>query len=278
MLLPDAPRRAASIRERGELYRQQHFPRTGDLLLELARVVEAGEDDKREATFNQIAPTYRQEYSGGDSDFLALHDFIDGNIKGAISANSAMFTRKLLEVTPLISSMGKAATVMGKMATVFLSRGRLPKEEQYYAACLLHAMDIEGQFDEACRLNYVFFKASLGEDVTLSEAAGLTIRQMRDRMRQDSGGRSEILFFGWQEGHLRNCFAHMRITYDATNNTMHFVDVNSSGVETYNETWSYDQFAKFYHLANGVPLVFLHLTMILGARDMAFAANPFQMN
>jgi len=153
--------------------------------------------------------------------------------------------------------------------------GSLPNEEKYYAACLLHAMDIEGQFDEACRVNYVLFKASLGEDVTLSQAAGLTVREIRERMRQASNGRSEILFLGWQEGHLRNCFAHMRITYDATNNTMRFVDVNASGVETYNETWTYEQFVKFYNLANGVSLVFLHLTMILGARDMAFAANPF---
>jgi len=238
-------------------------------------VVETGQDDRRESIFNQIAPTYRDEYSGGDSDFIALHDFIDGSIKGAISANQSAFTRKLQEVSPLISSMGNAATVMGKMATVFLGLGRLPNEERYYAACLLHAMDIEGQFDEACRLNYVFFKASLGEDVTLSEAAGLTVRQIRERMSQLSNGRSEILFVGWQEGHLRNCFAHMRITYNSANDTMRFVDVNPNGVETYNQTWTYDQFAKFYHIANGVSLVFLHLSMILGAHDLAFATNPF---
>src|SRR5208283_3918850 len=71
ILLPDAPRRAANIREKGEVYRQQHFPRTGALLLQLAQVVETGEDDKREGVFNQIAPTYRDEYSGGDSEFLA---------------------------------------------------------------------------------------------------------------------------------------------------------------------------------------------------------------
>ncbi len=276
-MLPDAPRRAASIRERGESYRQQHFPRTGDLLLQLAQIVERGEDDKRERIFNQIAPTYRDEYSGGDSEFLALHDFIDGVLIDLISANRTGFSRKLLEVSPLIASMGKAATVMEKMASLFLSAESLPNEEKYYAACLLHAMDIEGQFDEACRLIYVLFKASLGEDITLSEARGLQVREIRDRMRQPSNGGSEILFRGWQEGHLRNCVAHMRLQYNAANNSMHFVDVNGSGVETYNETWLYEQFVKFFHLANGVSLVFLHLAMILGVRDMVFATNPFDV-
>ena len=274
-MLPEAPRRAASIRERGELYRQQGFPRTGKLLLELAQVVETGQDDKRQSVYDQIAPIYRQEYSGADRDFLALHDFIDGIIDAAIRANRTGFSQKLLELSPLITSMGKAATVMGKLASLFLGAGHLPDEQRYYAACLIHALDIEGQFDEACRLLYVLFKFSLGENVTLDEARALHVRQIRDRMRQPTNDSSEILFLGWQEGHLRNCVAHMRFEYNAINDTMHFVDVNNSGVETYNRTSSYNEFAKFYHLANGVSLVFLHATMMLGAHDMAFAPNPF---
>lgn len=240
--------------------------------------MERGEDGERERVFNQIAPTFREEYCGRDGDFLALYDFIEDILIGSISTMRAGFRDKLLELSPLLTSMRRSATVMGRIASSFLAAGRLSNEDMYYAACLLHAMDIEGQFDEACRLIYVLFKASLGENVLLSQAADLSVKDVRDLMRQPSNGRSEILFLGWQEGHLRNCIAHMRMEYNATNGTMHFVDVNRDGVETYNETWSYAQFVKFFHLANGVSFLFLHLVMILGAHDMAFATDPFQMN
>jgi hypothetical protein len=176
-LWPDAPKRAANIREKGEIYRQQGLPQTGNLLLELAQVVETGQDDKREIVFNQIAPTFREEYSARDADFLALYDFIEDTLIGSISTVKAAFRDKLLELSPLLTLMRKSATVMGKIASSFLAAGHLSNEERYYAACLLHAMDIEGQFDEACRLMYVLFKASLGENVLLAQAADLSAKR-----------------------------------------------------------------------------------------------------
>lgn len=276
--MPDAPRRAASIRERGNIYSREGFPRTGKLLLQLAKVVERGEDDKRQSVFEQIAPTFRIEY-GIDSDFLALYDFIDEILIDSVLNKIVGFADKLLELKPLIDSMQKGATIIGTISSAFLRAGRLTDEERYYAACLLHAIDVEGQFDEACRIIYVLYKASLGENVNYSDVVGLKVHQLRDMMRPLSGGRSDILFFGWQEGHLRNCMAHVRLEYNVANDTMHFVDIDMrDGRQTYNQTWSFQQFSKFLHMAHGVSFVFLHLVMILGAHDMAFATNPFQAN
>jgi hypothetical protein len=273
--LPDAPRRAASIRDRGNIFRGQGLPRTGLALLQLAEVVERGEDDRRQSVFEQISRTFRSEY-GIDLDFLALYDFIDEIIIDSVSNKVVGFPDKLLELKPLLDLMQRGATLMGTISSAFLRAGRLTDEERYYAACLLHVVDVDGQFDEACRILYVLFRASRGENVNYSDVAGLRVDQIRDMMRPISGGRSDILFVGWQEGHLRNCMAHVRLEYNATNDTMHFVDVDMrSGRETYNEIWSYQQFAKFLHMTNGVSFVFLHLVMILGAHDMAFATNPF---
>lgn len=258
------------------MYRAEHFERTGNLILQLAQYVETGEDDKRKAVFEQIFPTFRAEYSNGDDDFLALYDFIEEILIESVLSMKAGFREKLLELAPLIKGMQKGATVMGKIAALFFKAGRLTDEERYYAACLIHAMDVEGQFDEACRLIYVLYKASLGENVTFSEAAGLSVKELRNMMRQSSHGRSDILFEGWQEGHLRNCVAHMRMEYNAANDEIHFVDVDRDSNETYNETWSFRDFSRYFQLANGVSFVFLHLVMILGAHDMAFATNPFQ--
>jgi hypothetical protein len=273
--LPDAARRAASIRERGNIYSAQGFPKTGQLLLQLAEVVERGEDVKRQSVFDQIAPTFRTEY-GIDSDFLTPFDFIDGILIDSVLNKVVGFADKLLELKPLLDSMQKAANVMGTISTAFLKAGRLTNEERYYAACLLHVIDVEGQFDEACRIIYVLYKASQGENISYSDVVGLRVDQLRDMMRPLSGGRSDILFLGWQEGHLRNSMAHVRLEYNAANDRMHFVDVDTrTGRQTYDQTFSFEQFSKFLHMTNGVSFVFLHLVMVLGAHDMAFATNPF---
>jgi len=274
-LLPDAARRAASIRQRGDIFIGQALPKTGQLLLQLAEVVERGEDDKRQSVFEQISPTFRTEY-GIDSDFLALYDFIDGILVDSVLNQVVGFADKLLELKPLLDSMQKGANVMGTISTAFLKASKLTDEERYYAACLLHVIDVEGPFEEACRIIYVLYKISQGENVNYSDVVGLNVHQLRDMMRPLSGGRSDILFLGWQEGHLRNCMAHVRLEYNASNGMMHFNDVDPRTREpTYNKTWSYQDFSKFLHMTNGVSFVFLHLVMILGAHDMAFATNPF---
>jgi hypothetical protein len=244
--------------------------------LQLAHIVEIGEDDKRKPLFDQIMPTFREEYTDGDEDFLALYDFIEDMLIDSILTMKAGFREKLLELSPLIRAMQKAATVMGKIASLFLKAGRLSDEERYYAACLIHAMDVEGQFDEACRLLYVLYKASLGENVKFSEAAGLSVKKLRTIMSQLTACRSDILFLGWQEGHLRNSVAHMRLEYNAAKDEMHFVDMDTDRNVTYDKTLPFKDFSRYFHLANGVSFVFLHLVMILGAHDMAFATDPFQ--
>lgn len=273
--MPDAPRRAASIRERAEVFRQGHFPQTASLLVQLAQVVERGEDDKRESVFEQILPTFRTEY-GIDSDFLALYDFIEEIIIDSVSNKVVGFADKLLELKPHLDSMQKAANVIGTISSAFLRAGRLTNEERYYAALLLHVIDVDGQFDEACHIIYVLYKASQRENVSYSDVVELRVHQLRDMMRPLTQGRSDILFFGWQEGHLRNCMAHVRLEYNASNDMMHFNDVNPrTGQTTYNKNWSFQNFSNFFHMTHGVSLVFLQLVMILGARDMAFASNPF---
>lgn len=277
-MLPEAPRRAASIRERGNIFIAQGFPKAGQLLLQLAEVVERGEDGRRQSIFDQIVPTFGIEY-GIDSDFSTLFDFLDEILIDPALIGTVGFADKLLELKPFIDSMQKGATIMGTIAGAFLKAGNLRNEERYYAACLIHTIDVEGQFDEACRIIYVLYKASRGENIGYSDVVNLKVPQIRDIMRPLSGGKSDILFLGWEEGHLRNSMAHVRLEYNAANDTMHFTDVDMrTRRETYNETWSFQEFSKFLHLTNGVSFVFLHLVMILGAHDMAFATNPFPTN
>jgi hypothetical protein len=212
------------------MYSTEGFPRVGNLLLQLAEVVERGEDAKRQSIFEQISPVFRIEY-GIDSDFLALYDFIEEILMDSVLNKVIGFADKLLELKPLIDSMQKGATVMGTVSSAFLRAGRLTNEERYYAACFLHAIDIEGQFDEACRIIYVLYKASQGENIRYSDVVGLRVDQLRDTMGPPTGGESDVLFFGWQEGHLRNCMTHVRLEYNAADDTMQFVDVDPKLVE-----------------------------------------------
>jgi len=256
----------------------QGFPKAGQLLLQLAEVVERGEDDKRQTIFDAMLLTFRIEY-GTDSDFLELFDFINEIMIDSVLNKKVGFTDKLKELEPFVDSMRKGATIMGTIAGAFLKAANLSKEERYYANLLVHIIDVEGQFDEACRIIYVLYKTSLGENIRYSDAVGLKVAQISDIMRQLTAGKSDILFLGWQKGHLRNCMAHVRLEYNASNDTMHFNDIDTrTGEPTYNKTWSFQQCLKFINMTHGVSFVFLHCIMILEVRDMAFAAKPFGQN
>lgn len=272
----DASKRAANVRERAEIFKAQHFERTSELLFELAEAIERGDVGKPGEVFLEILSTYRDEYAKGDNGFLALYDFIEKTLIDSIISMKQGFGTKLLELQPQIREMNKAATIMEKIAEIFLKAGNLTKEERFYASCIVYLMDVEGKFDEACRLLYVLYKASLGQSIQLSDIENLSLRQIRDDIRQLSNGESEILFLGWQDNHLRNAIAHMRIEYDDASDAMRFVDKGTSGVEVYNEKLPYEQFWRYSQLTNGVSSVFLHVMTILGAHDMAFAVDPFR--
>ena len=242
------------------------------MFTQLAHAIEEGDKQKCEDIWRRILPSLRDEYSLADPVFLRLYDFVEDIVFKSLDAlKERGFREKLLELAPLLSALDRAADVIGELSRIFLKEG-LDNKLKYYAACVLYAIDVEGQFVQACRVLYLLYKSSTGEVISLSEIENLSLRKIREELKTLTHGESEILFLGWEDNHLRNAIFHMRIKYDNSSTEMSFEDYDmSKGNVSYDEKLTYSEFSRLTHLINGVSFVFLFIMMILSARDMAFA-------
>jgi hypothetical protein len=219
--------------------------------------------------------TCREEYANGEEDFYRLYDFVMLILVSAADSMKGQFVRKLDETLPFMNEITKATKVGSDLADMFTRAGSLHGKPLFYAACMVYALNVEGEFEDTIRLLYTIYKAGLGQDVPFSSVREVPVRQIRDEMRILSNAESEILFAGWESHHLRNAIAHLRMEYDEGSGTMHFVDVNRDGKIVYDKTLTLEEFGRFYHLSHGVSIVFLELALILRIRDVAFALSPF---
>jgi hypothetical protein len=261
---PDAVRRVSAIRERADVFREQKFERTSRLLRKLAVDVERGRRNVPHKVFMKLLLTYGEEYSV-DVDYAWLFEFVSGVLLKSLDTLGS----KIAEAGPLLRNMNKSATVLEQISKVCLRSGPLSKEELYYVTCVLHALDAEGPFDQACRLLYFLYKNSHKQPISLSDAERIELRDLRNNLGRLTKGASKILFVGWNDRHLRNAIAHVWLEYDAKSNSMTFRDRRHA------QTLPWPKFKKYYHLTRGASSVFLHVMLLLEARDLAFAANPF---
>lgn len=271
---PDAARRASEIRSMAEMFRNGDRTETSNLVFTLAKSVEEGLRPKDLMT--SILLTDREEYADGEDDFYKLFDFIMNVLISSMYSMKQRFPDKFNQTFGLVRQILSTRKVSDELETIFLKGGPLTDKEKFYVGCILYALNIEGEFDDTIRFLYVLYKACFGQDVSFYDAREMHIRKIRDEMRLLSNGDSEILFLGWEDNHLRNAIAHMRMEHDESNNVMHFVDVDRQGKVIYDKTMSLDQFGRLFHLTHGVTIVFLELILIARMRDLVFGHDPFR--
>lgn len=261
---------ATRIRELAQIFHEQECERTSNALLGLIDEMGKPLDEHPEQILFKLFGVYRNDYVRGDADFAKLFDFIEGIVRELLRREK-YFSRRIRELKPLITSMNESVTVMSEIATTFLA-AHLNEKRRYYAGCLIHALDVEGVFDEACRLLYILYNASVGETTRLADIQAWSISDFREKMKKNTGGKSEVLFLGWQCGHLRNSVAHMKMRYNDVTKKMRFRDVYHGKV-TYDEKLSFQEFSKYYNLTMGVSSVFNHLMTIREAYQTAIGIS-----
>jgi len=272
-MLADADKRAENVREKAEIFRSQEFPNTADALSKVAKYIETGRNvDVSEIT--DIFRVFAKEYGTGGRDFQALYDFISGTIADSIISMQDKFRDKLMELEPFFGSLTQASRIMERVATLILAK-QSTEEEKYYATCVIYGMDVEGQFDETCRILYALYRISQGKDTRFADAWEHKIWDLRAELNGLSNGKSEILFLGWMDNHLRNAISHMKFNYDSSSKKMHFEDT-FPGKKPWRLDLSLTDFQHLARLVSDVTFLFLHVMMILGARDMVVSADPFE--
>lgn len=265
---PDAARRANDVRERAEIFKQQHFERTCAALLELADRIEKGLK-VNSGDVVEILSTYREEYAKGESDFLLLYDFVESVLMDAINRMKESFGKLFDEMLPRLQAINDAVSTTGRFSALIL-RAKPTDEELILGFCATYLWIVEGVFDETCKLLYALHKASLGQVIPVADIEALSLWDVRAELRQLTGARSDILFLGWEDGHIRNAIAHMHLKFNESTNKMRFIDRDKLDRDL-----SLAECSKYYNLVLGVSIVFNHIMIILRARDMAVATNPF---
>jgi hypothetical protein len=269
-LWQNSTQRAANIRDRAAILKAQHFEGTSGKLQQLANEVETGKQADRNGTLADILLTHRQEFSADDAEFAELHDFVNDILMDYIEKFRQLFAQR---VDNLIADLNKAATILGKTASIMLRAKPLSDEEKFYVYGVIHLMDVEGRFDQVVRLLYLLCAETEGVSVDIGQLEDYSIGTIQRKMI-DLSPRSQIIFVGWLEGHLRNAMAHMRVEYDPASKKMHFTDKDMrSGTITYDDWLSIERFTRHVNLTKGVTTAFLHIMVILGASDVAFAAK-----
>ncbi len=276
LLHPDAYQRAANVRDKARIFHDQHLTRTSARLNRIARYIETGAEANWSNLIDDAVATLREEFCGEDPDTAKQFDFIEQILVKALTGLNERFRNKLVELKPFLDEMQNGVFIMSDISSLILRAPDRTEKEDFYVLCIFYAMAVEGVFDSACRLLYVLYKYSLGQDETYSQSTrNLDLHLVRQRMGELSGGLSDVRFEGY-ESHLRNAIAHMRFSYEA-DRRMRLVDDYAEGRPPYDKRWSYEVMLHRFNALRNVWLVFNYLLMILRVHDMAFAAEPFKV-
>jgi hypothetical protein len=187
----------------------------------------------------------------------------------------------MIELQPLFREMQNAVGLIGSLTKTFVTARTPSHKQDFIGLCVIYLWHVEGVFDEACRLLYVLCSASLGQHVDMSEVWNLPAKGkggLQERLDRLTGGKSQILFLGLDDYHLRNAIAHSRLEYDEKNMRMRFRNFRfdkGRPVEVYNKALSGKEFSRFHELVEGVSTLFIDILMIIVAYQMAFSENPF---
>lgn len=272
---------ATAVREIAKAFREQGYSTTERLFLDLADILERADDKRRESVFNKLAPTFRREYGKNDKDLLMLHDFVDAVFRESILSTKHGFSDIMIELQPLFREMQNAVGLIGSLTRTFVTARTPSHKQDFLGLCVIYLWHVEGVLDEAYRLLWVLYNASLGRRIDVSDVWNLPMKGkdgLQERFDELSRGMSRILFLGLEDYHLRNAIAHSRLEYDEQSMRMRFRDMKldkGRQIETYNKSLSGQEFSRFYELVEGVSTLFIDILMIIVAYQMAFSENPF---
>jgi len=114
----------------------------------------------------------------------------------------------------------EATNNIDPVVSAFLQSRPFTRKQRYYGACIVYLMYVEGVFGETIRFLYILRHAADGVDKGVIDADLQSLREIRKYFKSKMG--SDILFHGWENGHLRNAIAHLRLKYDENAKKMNF--------------------------------------------------------
>lgn len=174
--------------------------------------------------------------------------------------------KSLERIHPIFESFEKGLRTLGDVETTMESHNRSDKE-LFYVGCFLYLLTVEALYEEAVRFLYglkLIVKRKVETDRVFESIANLKLSTIRN-----SRILPNVIFEGWEDGHLRNAIAHGHVEYNQSTGEMTFTDYDPrTRKENYKNELALSDFQSYGHKLRQIPFLVLYTLKALLVRDI----------
>lgn len=264
------------------IFQSLNCPRTVALINDISNDVQLDRTSEILRKLPQLVLLFHAEYFFMVPELGRIFTFIGTTIFSAAVKDKKVFFKKINELNYLIFKFHKNITLIDdlfrKITTMkkrnglkskIFRRNTLNNVNMERTEFLMHVLEygwtVEGLFDEGLRFLYVFIAMAKGIDIDYFDIQEWNIFKLREELKILTKERSEVLFSGYENGHLRNSIFHFRLSYDETTKMMRFQDYHR-GRKTYDRKFSLPHFKRMFLFVGQVDfliMVTLHILQII---------------
>jgi len=154
------------------------------------------------------------------------------------------FRNILVEATPIMVDWRKTQENLKNISQIVNLRSEsLETDVKFYMNCFLYLIVVEGSYENWIKLMYfLLYNFAESPTITYDEVEAETLNKMKKWLIDFSV--DDVLFEGYQDGHLRNAIAHAHLEYNISTKKMIFTDLYRGEI-TYQNVLSLDEFLVY---------------------------------
>lgn len=272
-------KRIMSLRERAkELDRvsiqfDNNYPFTAKWIRKLAQnlLIPRVTLDEVVKDWEDIVQTFRSEFVGSGENSKYREQSYEDLVKiiwEVINKRGTDSSKIFEKVLPALERGNEALANLAEIYLTLVSSKNLSEKGRYYGLCFMYIILTEGVYDENIRILYILKKASTKLDMEYEAIQDKNLWFFKKRLEP-------IFFEGWNN-RVRNAIAHARFRFDSATNKMTFKDIANKFEPEYSERLSLREFGnRYYDKIDSLCRLRSYYMLLLGVRDLIFAARPF---
>ncbi len=180
----------------------------------------------------------------------------------AFAAKSGVPAETVVELQKVIAVLTENSQNIPPIAEAF--KPFPPGKVRFYGMCINYLMNAEGMFDQGVRTLLGLLMLAKGTPIPVDTLNEMDLKDVQEKLG-GAGVLTEVLFDGWEQGHVRNSIAHCRFRYDETQAKprMHFRDYNVKTKQTWEKYFTIEQFSELSLKLDDVCHIFIHILFLL---------------
>jgi hypothetical protein len=208
-----------------ENFTQRGCIKTGNVINSIANDVRKSKPVSNKK-YQSILNLFREEYSREDADIAIILNFIMTAMLIPVIEDKTKFRNKFHELYPWLESYKERILLLSEFAQETFQNNTMSHKLKYLNLCIAYSWLVEAFFFDAIRFILIFVNLGYGKNVKYDQIKEKPIKTLREELKDLTESTSEILFSGYEDGHLRNSILHggeVYVNSDDLNQIMHWV-------------------------------------------------------